>query len=241
MFFEVSLNSLKLNARLVEFALGREAFRGKYVPRVPLPTVRVSGPPHAVGSTAANRLLSSFWALSPVFSASRAFYVLGRAKNFSGNHEFRSHLAQPNLQKIEKWKKWKNLRKKTNIRPPKDQQRKSKKQSAKIRQNRTPGKGEPRRGKMRKDGGDILWKLASVFGSSWVTEIGHFRGAGKIWRKFLLVFVQRGALWKRWSKHVPEFWFNMVAKFGSTWLPNLVQTWLPNFGKGGCKIAMRRG
>ena len=32
MFFEVILNSFKLNARLVEFALGRGAVHGKYVP-----------------------------------------------------------------------------------------------------------------------------------------------------------------------------------------------------------------
>ena len=60
MFFEVILNSFKLGTRLVGFVLGRGGFHGKYVPRAPLATVRVSGPPHAVGSTAANRLLSSF-------------------------------------------------------------------------------------------------------------------------------------------------------------------------------------
>jgi hypothetical protein len=234
MFFEVILNSFKLNARLVEFALGREAFHGKCVPRVPLTTVRVSGPPHAVGSTAANRLPSSFWALSPVFSANRAFYVLVRAKNFLGNHEFRRHLAQTILQKIEKWKKWRNPKKKTTLDLPRIRQRKSKKQSAKKRQNRAPGKSRiPTRQNAKR-----RWRYSVKIGVSIWTILGDrnwpLPRRGQSLKEIPLSFCPKRHALKKVIKtcseilvqHGCQIWLNMVAKFGSNMIAKFWERWM---------------
>ena len=69
------------------------------LPRI-FPYVRGSGPPHAVGSTAANRFPSSFWALSPVFSPNLAFYDLVRKKHFSKKMDKnRHHFFEKNEEK----------------------------------------------------------------------------------------------------------------------------------------------